>query len=181
MDTTLNQPNRRRRVSTDRLQSEDSQLVPSLGDESGPTTAGEALLYKYLCPQTRFRRESEHAKVIKNRYSTTVTIILILRISVQSHELGCFLRTTKSYPTSGEQLPVLRGYTKSDFTVDEEKGRLNPSRDQKLRQAPRKEGGEILCDPAWCVHKFDVQNRNGMTTHIHNTVRVLNLHRDKKP
>ena len=53
------------------------------------------------------------------------------------------------------------GYTKFDFTVDEGKGRLNPSRDKKLRQAPQKEGGEkqtnscvalLLCDPGWCVH-----------------------------
>ena len=25
-----------------------------------------------------------------------------------------------------------------------------------LRQAPQKEGGEILCDSGWCVHKSDV-------------------------
>ena len=29
----------------------------------------------------------------------------------------------------------------------------------KLRQAPQKEGGEILCGPGWCVHKSDVQNK----------------------
>ena len=41
---------------------------------------------------------------------------------------------------------LIRGYTKFDFAVDEGKGRLNPSRDKKLRQAPQKEGGEILFD-----------------------------------
>ena len=30
---------------------------------------------------------------------------------------------------------------------------------EKLRQTPQKEGGEILCDPGWCVHKSDVQNK----------------------
>ena len=30
---------------------------------------------------------------------------------------------------------------------------------EKLRQAPQKEGGEILCDPGWYVHKPDVQNK----------------------
>ena len=28
---------------------------------------------------------------------------------------------------------------------------------EKLRQAPQKEGGEILCDPGWYVHKRDVR------------------------
>ena len=31
-------------------------------------------------------------------------------------------------------------HTKFDFAVDEENGRLNLSRDKKLRQAPQKEG-----------------------------------------
>ena len=50
-----------------------------------------------------------------------------VRISAQSHKLGFSL---KSSPTrSGERL--FRGYTKFDFTVDEGKERLNPSRDKK--------------------------------------------------
>ena len=49
----------------------------------------------------------------------------------------------KSCPTSGERLT--RGRTKFDFTFDEGKG-LNSSRDKKIRQAPQKKGGEILCD-----------------------------------
>ena len=42
-------------------------------------------------------------------------------------------------------------HKKIDFTVDEGKGRLDPSRDKKLRQAPQKEGF-LLCDSGWCVH-----------------------------
>ena len=40
---------------------------------------------------------------------------------------------------------------------------------QKLRQAPQKEGGEILCDPGWYVHKPDVQNKwdDNTRTYIH--------------
>ena len=40
MDTILNQPNRRR-VSTDRPNRIDSQLISSLEGESGPTPAGK--------------------------------------------------------------------------------------------------------------------------------------------
>ena len=29
----------------------------------------------------------------------------------------------------------------------------------KLRQVPQKEGGKFLCNPGWCVHKSDVQNK----------------------
>ena len=35
----------------------------------------------------------------------------------------------------------MSGYTKFDVTVDEGRGRLNPSRDKKIKQAPQKEGG----------------------------------------
>ena len=44
---------------------------------------------------------------------------------------------------------------------------------EKLREAPQKEGGEILfgpllCDPGWYVHIPDVQNKwDGNTTHTH--------------
>ena len=45
---------------------------------------------------------------------------------------------------------------------------------KKLRQAPQKEGGEILCDfcfllddPGWYVHKPDVQNKWDGITHTH--------------
>ena len=39
---------------------------------------------------------------------------------------------------------------------------------EKLRQAPQKEGGEILCDPGWYVHnKPDVQNKWDDNTHTH--------------
>ena len=77
-------------------------------------------------------------------------------------ELRFFLTLKKAQQqVSGERL--IRYYTKFDFTVDEGKERLNPSREKKLRQAPQKEGGEILCgvtfllgDPGWYVHKPDV-------------------------
>ena len=39
------------------------------------------------------------------------------------------------------------------------KGTAEPLSREKLRQAPQKEGGEILCDPGWYVHKPDVQNK----------------------
>ena len=50
----LSQP-KRRRVSTDRLNREDSQLAASLEGESGPTPAGKTVPHSY--PETRFRRE----------------------------------------------------------------------------------------------------------------------------
>ena len=52
MSNILNQPNRRR-VSTDRLNREDSQLILSFKGESSPTAAGEALPHSYS--KTRFR------------------------------------------------------------------------------------------------------------------------------
>ena len=50
----LSQPYRRR-VSTDRLNREGSQLAASLEGEPGPTPAGKTLPHSY--PETRFRRE----------------------------------------------------------------------------------------------------------------------------
>ena len=35
---------------------------------------------------------------------------------------------------------------KTDFTIDEGKGRLNPSREKKACVT------FLLCDPDWCVH-----------------------------
>ena len=49
----LSQPYRRR-VSTDRLNREGSQLTASLEGEPGPTPAGKTLQHSY--PETRFRR-----------------------------------------------------------------------------------------------------------------------------
>ena len=54
MNTILNQPYRRR-VSTDRLNRDGSQLAASLEGEPGPTPAGKTLPHSY--PETRFRRE----------------------------------------------------------------------------------------------------------------------------
>ena len=53
-NTILSQPYRRR-VSTDRLNREGSQLAASLEGEPGPTPAGKTLPHSY--PKTRFRRE----------------------------------------------------------------------------------------------------------------------------
>ena len=50
----LSQPNRRR-VSTDRLNREGSQLTASLEGDPGPTHAGKTLPHSY--PETRFRGE----------------------------------------------------------------------------------------------------------------------------
>ena len=50
----LNQPYRRR-VSTNRLNRDGSQLAASLEGESGPTPDGKTLPHSY--PETRFRRE----------------------------------------------------------------------------------------------------------------------------
>ena len=40
---------------------------------------------------------------------------------------------------------------------------------EKIRQAPQKEGGEILCDPGWYVQKPDVQIKGDDNTHAHTT------------
>ena len=53
-NTILSQPYRRR-VSTDRLNREGSQLAASLEGEPGPTPAEKTLPHSY--PETRFRRE----------------------------------------------------------------------------------------------------------------------------
>ena len=55
----LSQPYRRR-VSTDRLNREGSQLAASLEGEPGPTPAGKTLPHSY--PETRFRRERAREK-----------------------------------------------------------------------------------------------------------------------
>ena len=61
-----------------------------------------------------------------------------VRISAQSRELGIF-----SQIAPNKWRTILSCVNKIDFTVDEGKGRLNPSRDKKLRQAPpQKKGGE---------------------------------------
>ena len=43
---------------------------------------------------------------------------------------------------------------------------------EKSRQAPQKEGGEILRDPGWYVHKPDDQNKWDDNT-MYNTHTVL--------
>ena len=53
---------------------------------------------------------------------------------------------------------------KVDFTVDEGKGRLNPSPDKNKGKHRRRKVEKScvtfrLCDPGCCVHKSDVQNK----------------------
>ena len=89
-NTILSQPYRRR-VSTDRLNREGSQLAASLEGEPGPTPAGKTLPHSY--PETRFRRErARHTRVI---------IIQILSQVNQSAVTGLLLRFGKCLETSG--------------------------------------------------------------------------------
>ena len=69
---------------------------------------------------------------------------------------------------------LIRGYTKFDFTVDEGKRRLHPSRDKikdqgthRRRKVDEKKSCVtfLLCDPGWCVHKSDVYNKWDDNTH----------------
>ena len=60
----------------------------------------------------------------------------------------------------------IRGYTKFEFTVDEGKGRLNPSHDKYYGKQRRKKVEKscvtfLLCDPGWCVHKCATQKKGG--------------------
>ena len=53
---------------------------------------------------------------------------------------------------------------KFDFTIDEGKGRLKPSRGKNEGKHRRRKVEKscvtvLLCDPGWCVHKSDVQNK----------------------
>ena len=66
VNTTLDKPNRRR-VSTDWLNLEDSQLATSLEGKSSPKPAGKT--FRHSCPRTRFRRE--RARVVPPRYCST--------------------------------------------------------------------------------------------------------------
>ena len=65
-------------------------------------------------------------------------------------------------PTGGERLN--REYTKFDFTVDEGKEWLNPSREKNKGTHRRKKVDEkscvtfLLCDPAGTSNELDVQN-----------------------
>ena len=66
----LSQPYRRR-VSTDRLNREGSQLTASLEGEPAPTPAGKTLPHSY--PETRFRREKAQKQKLKRSYPSTPT------------------------------------------------------------------------------------------------------------
>ena len=84
-------------------------------------------------------------------------------------------------PTSGERL--IRKYTKFDFiTVDEEKERLNASRDKNQGKHRRKKAEKscatfLLCDPGLYAHKSDVQNKWDDNTHTRTQVRFVQVER----
>ena len=60
---------------------------------------------------------------------------------------GIFPRENKNKNHDQQKWRTIRSWVhKFNFMVGEGKGRLNLSRDKKLRQAPQKEGGTILCD-----------------------------------
>ena len=73
-----------------------------------------------------------------------------VRITAKSHELGCLLVKVKTKPNyySVERL------NSTSRSTRERNDCILLARKIKARIA---EGGEILCDPGWCVHKFDVQ------------------------
>ena len=85
-----------------------------------------------------------------------------LRITVKPHHFEFFFR---SMPDRGER--IWCAYTEIDLTVDEGKGLLNPSRDEKIRGTSQKEGGVrkqtkkeipawafLPCDPDRCPHVY---------------------------
>ena len=70
MNTFLNQPYRRR-VSTDWLNPEDSQLAVPLEGEPGPTPAGKTLPRSY--PKTIFsEREGTRFECVYNHFSQSI-------------------------------------------------------------------------------------------------------------
>ena len=72
-----------------------------------------------------------------------------------------FSSRKKKSPTSGEKSSVhqIRLHGRRG------KGTVESFSRENLRQAPQKEGGEILCDPGWYVQKPDVQNKWDDNTH----------------
>ena len=74
------------------------------------------------------------------------------------------------FPHKIEGKQLIRGYTKFDFTVDEGKGRLNPSRDKNEGKHRRRKVEKswvtfLLCDPGWCVPSLTLTRKKGMTKH----------------
>ena len=89
---------------------------------------------------------------------------------MQSHELEFFL--TKYKINTKNHAQQVESDTKFDRTVDERKGRLNPSRDKNEDKHRRKKVEKscltfLLCGPGWCVHKSDVHNKWDDNTHTH--------------
>ena len=86
MNTILNQPYHRR-VLTDQLDREDSQLAASLESESGPTPAGKTLPYSNL--KIRFRRE-------RVRYDHLFFDVLHSRPATMIYVIGINMMTTNT-------------------------------------------------------------------------------------
>ena len=79
-------------------------------------------------------------------------------VLVQSHEMGFVLtKKKKIMPTKKWRMINSWVHNNIQFHGRRGKGTAESFSRQKLRQAPQKESGEILCDPGWCVHKSDVQ------------------------
>ena len=49
-----------------------------------------------------------------------------------------------------------------------------------MRQAPQKEGGKILCDSDWSIHKHDVQNKWDDNTHTHTHIHPNEKTKERK-
>ena len=79
------------------------------------------------------------------------------------YELGLFLSKKKVMLNTWNTICSC-GYTKFDFTVDEGKGRLNPSRD-KNEGKHRKRKVEKSCVTSACASTSLTSRINGMTTH----------------
>ena len=100
---------------------------------------------------------------------------------MSSHELG-FLLSKK-----GKEKKVLNEWRAMKSLVHKirlhgrrGKGTAESFSREKLRQAPQKEGGKILCDPGWYVHKPDVQNKWDGNTHNTHIILESEKRKEKK-
>ena len=99
--TILNQPYRRR-VSTDRLKREGSQLAASFEGEPGPTSAGKTLPHSYT--ETRFRRERVRPKNDNNNNNDHAALVERFQPSTlyKLRQLGFYTNTDT--PDTAHQL-----------------------------------------------------------------------------
>ena len=84
----------------------------------------------------------------------------VTRIGIFPHK-----KKKKKSPTSGERL--IRGYMKFDFTDDEGKGRLNPSRDKNKGRHRKRKVEKSCVTPAGASTSLTSRIVNVMTTHTH--------------